>query len=207
MFCFDTNSLRVKKTHRLMGQLSTFFWWTSILMIMIHLGFCFADRTWTETDLFSKSLVKNETIILVVISGRWIVQAALYFLFGRTIIKNDIKLMVVLAIGAMVLPILRHIILRTKSVNFVWDIACWGIVLYWIGWVKLFHKYGINSLYELFMLLVCSVGVFIRSYYGNAEISNFQDALGIYSFVIQDMLRSFAMIFFGLWLLTYPRED
>ena len=159
------------RIHLLMGRLSVFCWWAAISMMLVHLGFCFTERTWAETGLFAKSLVEDETIILALINGRWIVQAALYFLLGRAILKNNIKQMVVLVIIALVLPILRYILLRAESVNYVWDIACWLIVLYWIGGVKLFHKYGIISLYELIMFLICMVGIFIRSYYGNAEIS------------------------------------
>jgi hypothetical protein len=208
MLSFDTNSLRVKNVHRLMGHFSAFFWWSAILMMLVHFVFCFMDRTWAATGLFAKSFVKNEIILLVLISGRWVLQATLYFLFGRAIIKSNMKQLIVIAIVAIVTPIIRLIILRTESVNYVWDIACWVMVLYWIGGMKLSNKYGTRSMSsDHIMLLICFAGIFVRSYYRNAETTIFADALSICSFILQDMLRSFAMICFGVWLITLPNED
>ena len=176
-------------------------------MILIHLGFCFTERTWEIDTLFSDALVKNEIVIQAFFIARWLLQAVIYFLFGRAIIKQDTKQMIILAIAAIVLPIIRYIILRVETINYLWDIICWLIVLCWIGWTKGTHKQNNSFLWDLLVILVGLVAIFVRDYYGGNEIETFTDFLGIYSFVFQDMLRSLAMIFFALWLFVIPKEQ
>lgn len=207
MLSFDTNTLKTKKLHKFMGRLSAFCWWAAILMFLIHMGFCFEKSEVSYDVMYPDSLVKNPTIIIAIAFIYWVLLSVVYFLFGRSILKNNLKQMVILAVLAIVIPLIRFILLRGNAVNGVWDIACWIIVLQWIGWNKWIHKNDAGYLSEAIFFLIGIICVFIRSYYGSAEIYTFADFLGIYSFVFQDMFRSFAMIFLGLWLLTMPKEN
>lgn len=207
MLSFDMNSAKAKKLHKLMGRLSAFCWWATILMFLIHMGFCFKKQEVSYDIIYPDSLVKNPAIIISIAIIYWVLLSVVYFIFGRSILKSNLKQMTILAIFAIILPFIRSFLLRGTPVNFIWDIVGWIIVLLWIGWNKWFHKNDAGYLSEAIFMLIGIVCVFIRSYYGSAEINNFTDFLGIYSFVFQDMFRSFAMIFLGMWLLTMPKES
>ena len=207
MVSFDINSLKIKKLHKLMGRLSAFCWWATILMFLIHMGFCFEKREVSYDIIYPDSLVRSPVIIVSIAFLYWVLLSVVYFLFGRSILKSDLKQMTILSAIAIILPLIRSFLLRGTPVNFVWDIVCWLMVLLWIGWNKWFHKSDAGFLSEAIFMLVGMICVFIRSYYGYAEINTFVDFLGIYSFVFQDMIRSFAMIFLGAWLLTMPKEN
>ena len=207
MVSFDINSLKIKKLHKLMGRLSAFCWWATILMFLIHMGFCFEKREVSYDIIYPDSLVRSPVIIVSIAFLYWVLLSVVYFLFGRSILKSDLKQMTILSAIAIILPLIRSFLLRGTPVNFVWDIVCWLMVLLWIGWNKWFHKSDAGFLSEAIFMLVGIICVFIRSYYGYAEINTFVDFLGIYSFVFQDMIRSFAMIFLGAWLLTMPKEN
>ena len=207
MVSFDINSLKIKKLHKLMGRLSAFCWWATILMFLIHMGFCFEKREVSYDIIYPDSLVRSPVIIVSIAFLYWVLLSVVYFLFGRSILKSDLKQMTILSAIAIILPLIRSFLLRGTPVNFVWDIVCWLMVLLWIGWNKWFHKSDASFLSEAIFMLVGIICVFIRSYYGYAEINTFVDFLGIYSFVFQDMIRSFAMIFLGAWLLTMPKEN
>ena len=206
MLSFDTNTLKTKKLHKLMGRLSAFCWWATILMFLIHMGFCFEKPEVGYDILYPNSLVKNPVIIVSIVFLYWVLLSAVYFFFGRSILKSDLKQMTILAAIAIILHLIRSFLLRGTPVNGVWDIVCWIMVLLWIGWNKWFHKSDAGYLSEAIFIMIGMICVFIRNYYGSTEIHTFADALGIYSFVFQDMLRSFAMIFLGAWLLTTPKE-
>ena len=207
MFTLDTNSAKVKKFHRLSGRLSAFCWWATILMFLIHMGFCFEKPQVGFDVMYPDSLVKNPVIIVTIAFLHWLLLSALYLLFGRAILKRNLKHMTMIASAAIVLPIIRFILLRGHAVNAVWDILCWALVLLWIVSNKWLHKSENNFLTELIFFVLIIACVFIRDYYGNVEINNFTDFLGIYSFVFQDIIRSLAMIFLGIWFLTMPRES
>lgn len=206
MFTIDTSSAKMKKLHKLMGRLSAFCWWATILMFLIHMGFCFKKQEVSYDIIYPDSLVKNPAIIISIAFIYWVLLSVVYFLFGRSILKSNLKQMTILAVIAIILPLIRSFLLRGTPVNFVWDIVCWVMVLLWIEWNKWFHKKEAGYLPEAIFILVGIICVFVRSYYGYAEIHTFVDFLGIYSFVFQDIIRSFAMIFLGLWLLTMPKE-
>lgn len=156
--------------------------------------------------MYPDSLVKNPVSITTIAFLHWLVLSALYLLFGRAILKRNLKHMTMIASAAIVLPIIRFILLRGHAVNAVWDFLCWALVLLWIGSNKWLHKSENNFLTELIFFVLIIACVFIRDYYGNAEINNFVDFLAIYSFIFQDIIRSLAMIFLGIWFLTMPRE-
>ena len=206
MGSFDINSLKIKKLHKLMGRLSAFCWWATILMFLIHIGFCFEKREVSYDIIYPDSLVRSPVIIVSIAFLYWVLLSVVYFLFGRSILKSDLKQMTILSAIAIILPLIRSFLLRGTPVNFIWDIVCWVMVLLWIGWNKWFHKNDAGYLSEAIFILVGIISVFIRSYYGYAENNTFVDFLGIYSFVFQDMIRPFAMIFLGVWLLTTPKE-
>lgn len=207
MISINVNRIQVKKFHQLMGRLSAFFWWAAILMMLVHLGFCFEPWEIATDIKFPAAIVRNEIVIRVLIALRWVLQAIIYYLFGKAILKHDQSQMITLAVCAISLPIIRGFLLGFSWVNYMWDIICWILTLYWIGWIKLFRKNRINLLMEIPMFIIGFVCIFIRSYYGSAKADSFLDFLSVYSFVVQDMIRSFAMIFFGLWLLSLPRID
>ncbi len=189
-----------------MGRLSAFCWWATILMFLIHMGFCFEKKEVSYDILYPDTLLKIPILILSFIFLYWAAQSAVYFMFGRAVLKQNIKQMIILAVIAVFLPIIRFILLHGNPINGLWDMICWIMVLLWIGWNKWFHRSDNSFLPELIFYAVGIICVFIRSYYGYAEIKTFVDFLGIYSFVVQDMLRSFAMIFLAIWLLMIPKE-
>ena len=100
MFKFGTNSAKVKKFHRLSGRLSAFCWWATILMFLIHMGFCFEKPQVGDDVMYPDSLVKSPVIIVTIAFLYWLVLSALYFLFGRAILIRNLKQMTMVTFAA-----------------------------------------------------------------------------------------------------------
>ena len=206
MVSIFTDHVQLKKIHVLTGRLSAYCWWLAILMMLVHLGFCFEPWDVDASVKLPTAIVKNESVIRVLIALRWVSQAIIYFLFGKAILRQNQKQMIALSVCAIILPIIRGLILGFSWVNYLWDIVCWVIIVYWIGWAKWVQKKGFSTKHEVLMIVIGIACIFIRSYYGSAETNTFLDYLAVFSFLIQDMIRSFAMIFLGLWLLSLPKS-
>ena len=112
--------------------------------------------------MYPDSLVKNPVIIVTIAFLYWLLLSALYFLFGRAILRRNLKHMTMVAVAAIVLPVIRFILLRGHAVNAIWNILCWIMVLLWIGCNKWIHKGENNFLTELIFFGIVIAGVFIR---------------------------------------------
>lgn len=206
MISIDINSKKIRRFHTIAANCSAICWWLAILMMIVHLYFCFEPWKWTADTIFPHALFKNESIIRSLICLRWVLQILIYFLFGRAILKKDEKQLIVLPTCAIILPIIRGFLLGFSWVNYMWDIICWVIILEWMICIKRLNESD-NSLKSKLCLIVFGiVFIFFRSYYTDAEYITVSDYIAFFSFIIQDMIRSIAMIFFGIWLLTTRKK-
>ena len=206
MKTLDKIGFSLQKKHQIFGWCSAVCWWMVILTFLVHLWFCLDPEGWDYFANLDNALFQTGFAYQVISIIWWVILSVLYGLVELSIIKQNIKGLLILSIAGLILPFIRCFFMRAFYDNFIWDLACWLLVLYWIISYRMEQKRGDRWQIVDFIKIVPAFILFFRRYYNPIQ-ETFSESLAVGSWFVQDMLRTFAMILLGLWFISFPRKS
>ena len=203
------NKLRLffgnKKVFRIFTLLSIVFWWLSIIPLAYHILYCIVDGATPEA--YTLAITSSPVILTIIIAAHWLLQGALHIMVGIAIRERKLNILSVLCISGIALAVLMYVILHL-STNMVWNIGMWAFLLIEV-FLSQQSKKGehVPLLYLLIVVIASFIVSWVRYHYSVNPYMSLWEASHSISYELQNCLRSFAMLFTGLWICSMPQGD